>query len=220
MRGTHRLPVIQALVPWIISLSVHGGIAVALLNYHPQTASTPSIQVMELVQLPEIVTAPPPAPEPPAPPVVPPPKPVAKPKPAEPPPEVTEYTEPAREPEPAAPAPPAPPPIARAVEPAAVVDEPEPVFNLDAAYLENPQPSYPEVARRRGWQGTVVLQLMLDEQGLPHSLQVHQSSGFEVLDRAALSSVREWRFRPAQVNGIAVALNNVRVPIQFRLIDR
>jgi len=87
-----------------------------------------------------------------------------------------------------------------------------------AAYLSNPVPAYPMVARRMGWQGKVVLNVEVLASGLPGQIKLHQSSGREVLDNAAANTVRNWRFVPAQHAGRAVT-QWFRVPINFSLED-
>ncbi|MFZ2541062.1 MAG: TonB family protein [Gallionella sp.] len=85
-----------------------------------------------------------------------------------------------------------------------------------AAYLNNPKPSYPMVARRMGWQGRVVLNVEVLVSGFPGQIVLHQSSGHEVLDNVALNTVRTWRFVPARHNGEAVT-RRFLVPIPFVL---
>ena len=87
-----------------------------------------------------------------------------------------------------------------------------------AAYLSNPVPAYPMVARRMGWQGKVVLNVEVLANGLPGQIKLHQSSGREVLDNAAANTVKNWRFVPAQHAGRAVT-QWFRVPINFSLED-
>lgn len=87
-----------------------------------------------------------------------------------------------------------------------------------AAYLDNPPPAYPMVARRMGWQGRVVLNVEVLASGLPGQITLHQGSGHEVLDNAALQAVRGWRFVPAQQGGEAVT-KWFLVPIPFVLQD-
>ncbi|MDO8350678.1 MAG: energy transducer TonB [Gallionella sp.] len=87
-----------------------------------------------------------------------------------------------------------------------------------AAYLSNPVPAYPMVARRMGWQGKVVLNVEVLASGLPGQIKLHQSSGREVLDNAAANTVKNWRFVPAQHAGRAVT-QWFRVPINFSLED-
>jgi len=45
---------------------------------------------------------------------------------------------------------------------------------------------------------------------------VRKSSGYEVLDRSALETVRDWRFIPARFGGIPVK-STVIIPITFKL---
>lgn len=210
--------VLHVALAWAASLMVHGGVAATLLQYYTPAQKQPNLPVMELVQLPVLVT--PPAAEPePLPPVQPPPKktppPVRRPKPAE----IAERVEPEPAPETAEPAaPPGPAPVMQAMaEPTSSIQEPEPVPDLSVALLENPKPAYPAIAKRRGWEGTVVLRFDLDEYGIPHELRVERSSGFDVLDHAALAYVNNWKFRPAHRNGEAIATPNVKFPISFTL---
>lgn len=91
-----------------------------------------------------------------------------------------------------------------------------PSFN--AAYLRNPAPRYPLIARRNGEQGTVTLRVRVTRTGEPGSVVLERSSGSAALDAAALATVKEWRFVPARRDGEAVEAS-VLVPIVFRLRD-
>jgi protein TonB len=91
-----------------------------------------------------------------------------------------------------------------------------PVFQLGSA--ENPLPRYPWRARRQGIEGRVVIRLMVAADGTPERISVLRSSGYAILDRAAVRTFRDWRFRPATRAGIAVA-SSLDVPISFRLHD-
>lgn len=88
----------------------------------------------------------------------------------------------------------------------------------DAAYLRNPPPEYPPVARRRGEAGTVLLSVWVEADGRAGEVSVRQGSGSARLDRAALDAVRRWRFVPAKNGGVALA-SRIEVPIIFRLED-
>jgi protein TonB len=87
-----------------------------------------------------------------------------------------------------------------------------------AAYLHNPKPTYPAQAQRRNLEGVVVVAIEVSEAGEPLSTTIKQSSGFMVLDKAALQAVRVWRFAPATRGGRAVSAQ-VDVPIRFSLND-
>ena len=56
------------------------------------------------------------------------------------------------------------------------------------------KPEYPVRARREGWQGTVVVQVVLSSNGTIKSLNVIKSSGYDILDRAAVEAIRGWQF--------------------------
>ena len=55
-------------------------------------------------------------------------------------------------------------------------------------YQDNPLPPYPERARRRQLEGTVVLEAWIGEQGKVGELVIHASSGHRLLDEAALKA--------------------------------
>ncbi|WP_299595235.1 energy transducer TonB [uncultured Microbulbifer sp.] len=77
-------------------------------------------------------------------------------------------------------------------------------------------PAYPELARQRRQQGTVVVEVQLDRTGAQVVRRLLQSSGVDSLDEAALKAVAGWQFLPYRENGQA-RLSRVRLPIQFSL---
>ncbi|MDH5179554.1 MAG: TonB family protein [Gammaproteobacteria bacterium] len=84
--------------------------------------------------------------------------------------------------------------------------------------VDNPKPLYPAAAKRRGMQGTVLLQLAVSERGKVTAVQLKQSSGFRLLDTAAIDSVWSWRFQPALEDEEQIA-SEVIIPIRFELRD-
>jgi len=83
-------------------------------------------------------------------------------------------------------------------------------------YRDNPPPVYPRVARRRGHQGTVLLEVLVDRNGGVQDLRVLQSSGYTTLDEAALASVKNWSFEPG-MKGSSPMDMWVRLPVRFQL---
>lgn len=83
-------------------------------------------------------------------------------------------------------------------------------------YRDNPTPDYPQAARRRGYEGLVVLSVTVETDGRAMEVTVKDSSGHEVLDRAALDAVRRWRFDPATRRGVPCVMT-VDVPVRFEL---
>ncbi|SPE61504.1 TonB family protein [Verrucomicrobia bacterium] len=73
------------------------------------------------------------------------------------------------------------------------------VISSTGAGGERPQPPYPTLALEQGQQGSVVLQLTVDDSGTVTHIEVKESSGFPVLDRSALDFVkRRWVIPPGQ----------------------
>jgi protein TonB len=89
---------------------------------------------------------------------------------------------------------------------------------FDAAYLENPPPPYPRIAKSRGEQGLVVVAVDVGADGRPLNCALHRSSGYPALDDAALRTIRTWRFVPAR-RGEQTIAETVLVPMPFRLTD-
>ncbi len=83
-------------------------------------------------------------------------------------------------------------------------------------YYKNPKPAYPTLARKRNWQGTVILSIMVLKNGAVGEVTIHKSSGHQMLDNSALRTVKYWRFVPGMKNGKPVSMM-VQVPIHFKL---
>ncbi len=83
-------------------------------------------------------------------------------------------------------------------------------------YRVNRPPRYPRLARRRGWEGVVLLDVAVSAEGRVGDVSVNRSSGFPVLDDEAVRAVRQWRFEPGRRQGRPAAMQ-VQVPIRFRL---
>jgi periplasmic protein TonB len=84
------------------------------------------------------------------------------------------------------------------------------------AYLANPSPEYPAIARRRGYEGTVLVEVLVSRDGRVEDLRLLQSSGYSVLDQAAMTSMKGWLFEPATINEEKVEMW-VKVPVRFHL---
>ena len=83
-------------------------------------------------------------------------------------------------------------------------------------YKQNTAPPYPRKARRLGYEGVVMLKVLIDENGRVDDLMVFESSGHAVLDRAALLTVRKWLFEPGTEGGIKKKMW-VKIPVRFDL---
>jgi protein TonB len=77
-------------------------------------------------------------------------------------------------------------------------------------------PAYPGVALRMGWEGAVLCELEIDAAGRVLSVSVLESSGYEVLDQAAVEALEKWRFEPGTRAGLAVT-SRLEHRIRFQL---
>jgi len=117
-----------------------------------------------------------------------------------------EAAPPAATPAPAAPSTPAPSPPAPAT--------PRTVSSVE--YIKAPQLVYPNMSRRLGESGTVVLRILINEKGLPEQILIHKSSGYNSLDEAGRQSAQRALFKPMVENGKAVPVY-VLVPLTYQL---
>jgi protein TonB len=72
--------------------------------------------------------------------------------------------------------------------------------------------SYPAVARRMGWSGRVVLAFVVAEDGTILSLQIRNSSGYQVLDTCAVDTVKSIAPFPRPPVAAEIVM-----PVHFRL---
>lgn len=73
-------------------------------------------------------------------------------------------------------------------------------FQPSAGAPDMPHPTYPPLALRRGYEGTAEIDFVVETSGRLSEVRLRKSSGFALLDEAALKTVRErWRFPPGKV---------------------
>jgi len=76
-------------------------------------------------------------------------------------------------------------------------------------------PEYSEEARKAKWQGTVRIDVVVDEHGVPIDLKITRALGLG-LDQKAMEAVSKWRFKPATKDGKPVT-SQARMDVEFRL---
>jgi protein TonB len=94
----------------------------------------------------------------------------------------------------------------KAVDPSSVRPSPVPLYELDSqpTVIGEVRIPYPEDARSRGIEGTVVLSVLVDEAGSVRTVKILSGPGGG-LDQAAAKAVERIRFRPATRKGQPVA---------------
>jgi periplasmic protein TonB len=78
-----------------------------------------------------------------------------------------------------------------------------------------PDPEFSDEARRAKYQGVCVVSLIVDAQGNPQRVQVVRHLGMG-LDEKAVEAVRQYRFKPATLQGKAVPVE-VNIEVNFRI---
>ena len=90
-----------------------------------------------------------------------------------------------------------------------VPDAPSEPMQGDALYLREFYTNlrYPAQAREQGLEGTVILRISVDEQGVVQDVQIHQSASAD-LDKAASDAYRHASrkgYKPLLLDGVAIA---------------
>ena len=75
-------------------------------------------------------------------------------------------------------------------------------------------PQYPPLAKQAHIQGTVVLHAVIGKDGQVQGLQV--VSGHPMLSAAAISAVKQWRYKPYMLNGKPVEIDT-NITVNFTL---
>ncbi len=78
-----------------------------------------------------------------------------------------------------------------------------------------PQPQYTEIARKARVQGVVIVQAIIDKQGTVTNVKVLKGLPMG-LSQAAVDAIKQWRFKPATLNGKPVAVY-YNLTVNFRL---
>jgi TonB family protein len=84
----------------------------------------------------------------------------------------------------------------------------------EGSLLHRVEPTYPDDALRHKIQGPVVLEVHIGRDGAVQDVQF--VSGPPELAQASTDAVKQWRFRPLQVNGSAVPMQT-RITLNFSL---
>lgn len=78
------------------------------------------------------------------------------------------------------------------------------------------KPKYPKLARERGEEGAIRLKLGINARGLVENIEILSSTGFKLLDEAAIKAVKAAKFIPAQIDGEAV-FSTSEIKFEFKL---
>jgi TonB family protein len=72
--------------------------------------------------------------------------------------------------------------------------------------LYAPRPEYPLAARKRHWTGAGVFGCSIRSDGTVASVDVLRSTGHPMLDQAAISAFRQWRFQSGDMKAVKIPM--------------
>lgn len=107
-------------------------------------------------------------------------------------------------------------------EPAGDGDDDEPVVPF-YALTEKPveiyrvTPEYPEIAKKAGVEGTIVVKVLIDTSGLVEKVEVIKAH--PLLNQAAIDAARQFEFEPAKQRGVPVKVW-ISIPFNFSLSQK
>jgi protein TonB len=80
--------------------------------------------------------------------------------------------------------------------------------------ISSPAALYPAEARSAHIQGDVAIDAFIDENGKVAATKV--ISGPPIMQQAAMSAVRSWKYQPARLDGQAISIH-IRVDVNFQI---
>lgn len=109
-------------------------------------------------------------------------------------------------------------PVAVASSPVLQREETDRHLRSSVMELISRELTYPAIARRKGWQGIVKLELHIEADGSITDLQLAESSGYSILDRAAMQCL-QFASLPGAARWLQGQTIDIVVPVEYRLVD-
>lgn len=89
-------------------------------------------------------------------------------------------------------------------------------FDEPPELVEFVTPEYPELARQAGFEGTVKVRVLVDEEGRVIEADLLSGDAWPTIEKAALAAAMKCLFKPATQRSIPVKAR-VMIPFEFRL---
>jgi periplasmic protein TonB len=87
--------------------------------------------------------------------------------------------------------------------------------SVDLTYASHHQPVYPYLALLRHHKGTVIVLVTIDATGAVTDTRVNTSSNYPELDKAAVDTVKNWKYFPGRDSAGMAQKGQVLVPVTF-----
>ena len=111
--------------------------------------------------------------------------------------------------------------MSRLVEPLAPISKPKSTATLTTVFQPAkfkgvvPTIEKPKEAKRKRWQGTVVLRGFVMATGQIEQLSIFESSGYALLDETAFNAALHWQYLPANIDNEEIG-QWVSIPVTFQ----
>ena len=89
-------------------------------------------------------------------------------------------------------------------------------FDEAPVLLKYVSPKYPDLARQAGIEGTVLLNVLVGDDGKVMQVTVIQGDVTPAMEKAAMEAAKQFLFKPAKQRTVAVKAR-VAIPIRFKL---
>ena len=80
------------------------------------------------------------------------------------------------------------------------------------------QPRYPRKAAMNNVSGYVRFEFTVTSKGKASKIKIIESQPEGVFDKSALTAIKDWRFKPKMEDGVAVAQNNMKYTMEFKMV--
>ena len=84
--------------------------------------------------------------------------------------------------------------------------------------IQNPHPEYPMIARKKGWQGKLLLNVRVGKNGDVIDVNVVKTSGYKILDKISIETLKNWKFIPARIGKKRIE-DDLNIPVSFKLTN-
>jgi len=76
---------------------------------------------------------------------------------------------------------------------------------------------YPQLARKNGWEGKVLLSLFVNSEGTIENAHIKTSSGYRILDKSALNALLKVKHIPRIKNWFNISYSEIIIPVIYQL---
>ena len=80
-----------------------------------------------------------------------------------------------------------------------------------------PKPQYPSAAHQHGLRGSGIFACNLRPDGTVASVNVVKTTGYDLLDKAAVSALQQWRFKPSASKAVQIPVNFIMSGVRSRM---